>query len=174
MNTARLSWLSATLVTLQTSLEKYRLPVVTCYSTSVTLVTLQNANAQAALQAAQAVMVSGNADEQTTILRVIVDNVLYPVTLEVLHQVDYPYPYCLFEFDKGKALLWREHGSEKLEKQFMHGKQVFRLVNRGLLKKDESVVLVWLQPLKIMLMTAVFLWWWNVSVLLTTICLCGS
>ncbi|PVD22644.1 hypothetical protein C0Q70_15899 [Pomacea canaliculata] len=47
----------------------------------------QNANAQAALQAAQAVMVSGNADEQTTILRVIVDNVLYPVTLEVLHQL---------------------------------------------------------------------------------------
>lgn len=45
----------------------------------------QNANAQAALQAANVVMGS---DEQTTILRVIVDNSLYPVSLEVLYQVD--------------------------------------------------------------------------------------
>lgn len=45
---------------------------------------LQNANAQAALQAAHVVMGS---DEQSTILRVIVDNAFYPVSLEILHQV---------------------------------------------------------------------------------------
>ncbi|GFO11309.1 polypyrimidine tract-binding protein 1 [Plakobranchus ocellatus] len=44
----------------------------------------QNANAQAALQAAHVVMGS---DEQSTILRIIVDNAVYPVTLEILHQL---------------------------------------------------------------------------------------
>nr|KAG5714085.1 hypothetical protein BaRGS_020413 [Batillaria attramentaria] len=48
----------------------------------------QNTNAQAALQAAQAVQGGGGDDQQqNTILRVIVDNVGYPVTLEVLHQL---------------------------------------------------------------------------------------
>ncbi|XP_012936505.1 polypyrimidine tract-binding protein 2 isoform X4 [Aplysia californica] len=44
----------------------------------------QNANAQAALQAACVVMGS---EEQSTILRVIVDNAFYPVSLEILHQL---------------------------------------------------------------------------------------
>uniref|UniRef100_A0A2C9K9Y6 RRM domain-containing protein n=3 Tax=Biomphalaria TaxID=6525 RepID=A0A2C9K9Y6_BIOGL len=44
----------------------------------------QNHNAQAALQAAHSVMGS---DEQSTILRVIVDNAFYPVSLEILHQL---------------------------------------------------------------------------------------
>ncbi|GFS05295.1 polypyrimidine tract-binding protein [Elysia marginata] len=54
---------------------------------------VQNTNAQAALQAAQGILGSGNGNvsglnvEPTSILRVIVDNVLYPVTLEVLHQL---------------------------------------------------------------------------------------
>ncbi|KAK6188468.1 hypothetical protein SNE40_004637 [Patella caerulea] len=53
---------------------------------------LQNATAQAALQAAQVGGVMGSpgscgTEDQTTILRVIVDNVLYPVTLDVLHQL---------------------------------------------------------------------------------------
>ncbi|RUS84713.1 hypothetical protein EGW08_007541 [Elysia chlorotica] len=55
---------------------------------------VQNTSAQAALQAAQGLLGSGNGTasggvtgEQTSILRVIVDNVLYPVTLEVLHQL---------------------------------------------------------------------------------------
>uniref|UniRef100_A0A0B7A156 RRM domain-containing protein n=2 Tax=Arion vulgaris TaxID=1028688 RepID=A0A0B7A156_9EUPU len=53
----------------------------------------QNTSAQAALQAAQGLLGAGGlgggggGGEQTTILRVIVDNVLYPVTLEVLHQL---------------------------------------------------------------------------------------
>ncbi|CAG5121720.1 unnamed protein product, partial [Candidula unifasciata] len=44
----------------------------------------QNANAQVALQAAHAVMGS---DEQSTILRIIVDNALYPVSLDILYQL---------------------------------------------------------------------------------------
>ncbi|CAL1532433.1 unnamed protein product [Lymnaea stagnalis] len=44
----------------------------------------QNANAQAALQAAHVVMGS---DESSTILRIIVDNAFYPVSLEILHQL---------------------------------------------------------------------------------------
>ncbi|ESO92398.1 hypothetical protein LOTGIDRAFT_216919 [Lottia gigantea] len=52
---------------------------------------LQNATAQAALQAAQVGVMgspgSSSTDDQTTILRVIVDNVLYPVTLDVLYQL---------------------------------------------------------------------------------------
>lgn len=50
----------------------------------------QNTNAQAALQAAQVVQgVSGSEDpaQQNTILRVIVDNIGYPVTMDVLHQL---------------------------------------------------------------------------------------
>ncbi|XP_041357370.1 polypyrimidine tract-binding protein 1-like isoform X10 [Gigantopelta aegis] len=62
----------------------------------------QNATAQAALQAAQAVMharnpgsnpaalltqESSSSSDQPCILRIIIDNILYPVTLEVLHQV---------------------------------------------------------------------------------------
>uniref|UniRef100_A0A2C9JHX8 RRM domain-containing protein n=1 Tax=Biomphalaria glabrata TaxID=6526 RepID=A0A2C9JHX8_BIOGL len=53
----------------------------------------QNTSAQAALQAAQGLLGAGGAGGggggggETTILRVIVDNVLYPVTLEVLHQL---------------------------------------------------------------------------------------
>lgn len=49
---------------------------------------LQNASAQAALQAAQAL--SGNSDTQggpNTVLRVIIEHMLYPITLDVLHQV---------------------------------------------------------------------------------------
>lgn len=49
---------------------------------------LQNASAQAALQAAQAL--SGNMDTQGephTVLRVIVEHMIYPVTLEILYQV---------------------------------------------------------------------------------------
>ena len=49
---------------------------------------IQNATAQAALQAAQQV-VMGNGEEANsrTTLRVIVENLVYPVTIEVLHQV---------------------------------------------------------------------------------------
>lgn len=49
----------------------------------------QNTSAQAALQAATAVQGGGNPDDQqqNTILRVIVDNVGYPVTLDVLQQL---------------------------------------------------------------------------------------
>lgn len=48
----------------------------------------QNATAQAALQAAQQV-VMGNGEEANsrTTLRVIVENLVYPVTIEVLHQI---------------------------------------------------------------------------------------
>lgn len=48
----------------------------------------QNATAQAALQAAQAVM-HGNGEEvrTKTTLRVIVENMVYPVTIEVLYQI---------------------------------------------------------------------------------------
>ncbi|CAG5128612.1 unnamed protein product [Candidula unifasciata] len=47
-----------------------------------------NTSAQAALQAAQGLLGAvGGGGGETTILRVIVDNVLYPVTLEVLHQL---------------------------------------------------------------------------------------
>ncbi|GFS25662.1 polypyrimidine tract-binding protein 2 [Elysia marginata] len=48
----------------------------------------QNANAQAALQAVTQVMGS---EEQSTILRIIVDNAHFPVTLEILHQLFYKY-----------------------------------------------------------------------------------
>ncbi|XP_076440029.1 polypyrimidine tract-binding protein 1-like isoform X2 [Babylonia areolata] len=48
----------------------------------------QSTNAQAALQAATVVQGGSSDDQQqNTILRVIVDNVGYPVTLEVLHQL---------------------------------------------------------------------------------------
>ncbi|KAL3869689.1 hypothetical protein ACJMK2_042347 [Sinanodonta woodiana] len=49
----------------------------------------QNATAQAALQAAQAVMVGNGGDEakQRTTLRVIVEQLIYPVTIEVLYQI---------------------------------------------------------------------------------------
>ncbi|XKL62523.1 hypothetical protein PGB90_002356 [Kerria lacca] len=46
-----------------------------------------NASAQAALQAAQAL--SGSSDTQggpNTVLRVIIEHMLYPITLDVLHQ----------------------------------------------------------------------------------------
>ncbi len=49
----------------------------------------QNTTAQAALQAAQA-LVNHTSDTQggpNTVLRVIVDNQIYPVTLEILYQV---------------------------------------------------------------------------------------
>lgn len=49
---------------------------------------LQNASAQAALQAAQAL--SGQNDTQggpNTVLRVIIEHMMYPITLEVLYQV---------------------------------------------------------------------------------------
>lgn len=60
---------------------------------------LQNATAQAALQAAQAVIHArgGNSGAfletnecNQTVLRVIVDNILYPITLDVLHSVRIP------------------------------------------------------------------------------------
>uniref|UniRef100_A0A0B7ATI7 RRM domain-containing protein n=1 Tax=Arion vulgaris TaxID=1028688 RepID=A0A0B7ATI7_9EUPU len=48
----------------------------------------QNTSAQAALQAAQGLLGAGGGHGgERTVLRVIVDNVLYPVTLEVLHQL---------------------------------------------------------------------------------------
>ena len=46
---------------------------------------LQNAGAQAALQAANQLM--QNMDEARTVLRVIVENMLYPVTIDVLRQI---------------------------------------------------------------------------------------
>lgn len=49
---------------------------------------LQNASAQAALQAAQAL--SGQTDTQggpNTVLRVIIEHMMYPITLDVLYQV---------------------------------------------------------------------------------------
>lgn len=51
-------------------------------------VVLQNASAQAALQAAQAL--SGQTDTQggpNTVLRVIIEHMMYPITLDVLYQV---------------------------------------------------------------------------------------
>lgn len=52
---------------------------------------MQNTSARAAVQAAQGLLGAGGPKnergEPTTILRVIVDNVLYPVTLEILHQL---------------------------------------------------------------------------------------
>lgn len=51
----------------------------------------QNSATQAALQAAQA-LVNHSSDTQggpNTVLRVIVDNQIYPVTLEILYQVNY-------------------------------------------------------------------------------------
>lgn len=47
---------------------------------------LQNAGAQAALQAAQQLM--GSMEEPKTVLRVIVEHMLYPVTIDVLKQVN--------------------------------------------------------------------------------------
>lgn len=47
----------------------------------------QNNNAQAALHAAQVVQGGSPDDQQQNILRVIVDNVGYPVTLEILHSL---------------------------------------------------------------------------------------
>lgn len=50
---------------------------------------LQNQASQAALQAAQqAFMGNGDGDAaKKTVLRVIVENLVYPVAIEVLHQV---------------------------------------------------------------------------------------
>ena len=52
---------------------------------------LQNAGAQAALQAAQQLMCAsggvGGMDEPKTVLRVIIEHMLYPVTIDVLKQV---------------------------------------------------------------------------------------
>lgn len=45
----------------------------------------QNVNAQAALQAANVVMGS---DEQPTILRIIVDHAYFPISLDILYQVN--------------------------------------------------------------------------------------
>ena len=47
---------------------------------------LQNQGAQAALQAAQQLM-GTNMDDPKTVLRVIVEHMLYPVTIDVLKQV---------------------------------------------------------------------------------------
>jgi len=49
----------------------------------------QNASAQAALQAAQALSGDGVQGGPNTVLRVIVEHMLYPVTLDVLNQVRY-------------------------------------------------------------------------------------
>ena len=46
---------------------------------------LQNASAQAALQAANHLM--QNMEEPKTVLRVIVENMMFPVTIDVLKQV---------------------------------------------------------------------------------------
>ena len=55
------------------------------------LVPLQNAGAQAALQAAQQLMSAsggvGGMEEPKTVLRVIIEHMLYPVTIDVLKQV---------------------------------------------------------------------------------------
>ena len=50
----------------------------------------QNASAQAALQAAQALAAGATNETQggpNTVLRVIIEHMVYPVTLEVLYQV---------------------------------------------------------------------------------------
>ena len=51
----------------------------------------QNAAAQAALQAATGLVGGGGgggaSQGSTTVLRVIVENLLYPVSIDVLHQV---------------------------------------------------------------------------------------
>ena len=52
---------------------------------------LQNAGAQAALQAAQQLM--GSMEEPKTVLRVIVEHMLYPVTIDVLKQVSKELPF---------------------------------------------------------------------------------
>ena len=49
------------------------------------LCVFQNAGAQAALQAAQQLM--GSMEEPKVVLRVIVEHMLYPVTIDVLKQV---------------------------------------------------------------------------------------
>ena len=46
----------------------------------------QNATAKAALQAAQQVTMGGT-DSDKKVLRVIVENLVYPVTIDVLHTV---------------------------------------------------------------------------------------
>ena len=48
----------------------------------------QNQGAQAALQAAQQLM--GSVEDPKTVLRVIVEHMLYPVTIDVLKQVSDP------------------------------------------------------------------------------------
>lgn len=52
----------------------------------------QTASAQAALQAAQAITGNGTSETQggpNTVLRVIVEHLFYPVSLQVLHKVTY-------------------------------------------------------------------------------------
>lgn len=57
-----------------------------CASKTLTNIYFQNTNAQAALQAAQAIM--GNPDEMAkTILRVIIDNMLFQINIDILCQV---------------------------------------------------------------------------------------
>ncbi len=50
------------------------------------LIVFQNAGAQAALQAAQQLM--GSMEEPKVVLRVIIEHMLYPVTIDVLKQVN--------------------------------------------------------------------------------------
>lgn len=65
--------------------------IVAVYKTNCTpmyVIVFQNASAQAALQAAQAL--TGQNDTQggpNTVLRVIVEHMIYPITLDVLYQV---------------------------------------------------------------------------------------
>lgn len=55
---------------------------------SDSVVCLQNMGAQAALQAAQSL--AGSMDEPKTVLRVIIEHMLYPVTIDILKQVTNP------------------------------------------------------------------------------------
>lgn len=63
----------------------------------VSLFAPQNASAQAALQAAQALAAGATNETQggpNTVLRVIIEHMVYPVTLEVLYQVSTH--FCMF------------------------------------------------------------------------------
>lgn len=63
------------------------LAIIFLYFINLLFSFVQNTTAQAALQAAQGVLGDGASRDRSPILRVIVDNVLYPVTLDVLHKV---------------------------------------------------------------------------------------
>lgn len=82
----------------------------------------QNASAQAALQAAQAL--SGHTETQggpNTVLRVVIEHMLYPVTLEVLYQVSdakliHIHILKLVNIRLWQFLIWGRKGPEREER----------------------------------------------------------